>query len=332
MGRAAGFRPIEETTAQGLVPMFLLYAIAGLIFVGVAIPIVGVYLESRSVRVQERMRKLQKPRIAPGSPIDRELQRSLWERAVGPALAGIGQSLLKTTPGGAVEQARIKLERAGNPASLDVATFMVIRAISMGIGIMGALAVITMWRGAQPLHVYPVAGLVLFMGVAAPTSFLDSSIKQRQYQITKSMPDLIDLLVVSAEAGTGLDGALAEVVKRKEGPLPDEFERVLTEIRLGKRRSEAWQDLAERCDVEDLQNLVAALHQAEDLGVSIANTLRAQADSLRTRRTMRIRAAAATLSTKMLFPLIFCIFPALFVIVLGPGMMSIMTAFTDLGW
>jgi tight adherence protein C len=312
--------------------MLILYAIAGLIFVGVAIPIVGMYLESRSVAVKQRMERIRRPRIAPGSPIERELQRSLWDRVIQPAIKSVGQGMMKTTPGGAVDQARKKLETAGNPASLDVATFMVLKAISLSAGVLGAVAVVTLWQSDAKMLVYAAAGIAFFIGMTLPDSILDSTIKQRQYQITKALPDTIDLLVVSAEAGTGLDGALAQVVRRKPGPLADEFNRVLTEIRLGKRRREAWQDMAERSAVEDLQTLVAALHQAEELGVSIANALRAQSDSLRVRRSMRIRAAAATLSTKMLFPLIFCIFPALFVVVLGPGLMSIDKAFTGLGW
>lgn len=313
--------------------MLLLYAIGALIFIAVTIPIVGLYMESRAVRVRDRIRRIQAPpQLVMGSPIEQELQRSFYERALAPVLGKFGNVVLLLTPGGAVENTRKKLETAGNPASLDPATFMVLRAIALAIGIMGALAVITVWRDVVPLQKYACAGFAMIAGLMIPDYMLDSTIRGRQYTITKSMPDIIDLLVVSAEAGTGLDGALAEVVRRKKGPLPDEFDRVLTEIRLGKRRNEAWQDMADRCGVEDLRNLVAALHQAEELGVSIANTLRSQSDSLRTRRSMRIRTAAATLSTKMLFPLIFCIFPSLFVVVLGPGLMSIDKAMKGIGW
>ena len=145
------------------------------------------------------------------------------------------------------------------------------------------------------------------------------------------LPDTLDLLVVSAEAGMGLDGALAEVVQRKEGPLVDEFERALVEIRLGKRRRDAWQDLADRAQAEELPARVAALYQAEELGVSIAKALRAHSDALRGKRSMKIREQAAVLGTKMLFPLIFCIFPALFVIIMGPGVISMKDVFSAMG-
>lgn len=313
--------------------MLLLYVIGGLVFVGVAIPIVGMYLESRAVRARDRIRHIQAPtHFVGGAALERELQKSFFERAVRPVVKRLGAAVLRMTPAGAVESARKKLDMAGSPAYLDAATLMVLRAISLSVGIMAAVAIVALWREGLFIHKYPVALFVVFAGYLMPDYMLDSKIRSRQFQITKSMPDIIDLLVVSAEAGTGLDGALAEVVRRKKGPLPDEFDRVLTEIRLGKRRREAWQDLADRCGVDDLRTLVAALHQAEELGVSISNTLRAQSDSLRTRRSLRIRAAAATLSTKLLFPLIFCIFPSLFVVVLGPGLMSIDNAMKGIGW
>jgi len=173
--------------------------------------------------------------------------------------------------------------------------------------------------------------LLLFMASMMPDYLLGSRIKARQTAIRKALPDTLDLLVVSAEAGMGLDGALAEVVLRKEGPLVDEFERALLEIRLGKRRREAWQDMADRAQVEELTALVAALYQAEELGVSIAKALRAHSDALRSKRSMKIREQAAVLGTKLLFPLIFCIFPALFVIIMGPGILSMKDVFGAMG-
>jgi tight adherence protein C len=312
--------------------VLLLGAIAGLIFAAVAVLLFSYSMGTRTARARERIERVQAPRLSVGSPVAQELQKSLWERVLAPVAMRFAETLLNATPGGAVEAARAKLEAAGSPPSMNVATFMVLRGISTATGLVTALLLLVMWQGSPPMQRFGVAGLIAAMGVLAPMSMLDSAIRQRQYIIRKSMPDLIDLLVVSAEAGTGLDGALAEVVRRKKGPMPDEFARVLAEIRLGKRRQEAWVDLASRCGVDDVRNLVAALQQAEELGVSISNTLRAQSDSIRTSRSMRIRTAAATLSVKMLFPLIFCIFPALFVVVLGPGLMSIDTAFKGMGW
>lgn len=310
----------------------LVYIIAGLMFTGVAVLVIAAIADSRAARLQERLERVQSPGIAAGSPLAQELQRSMFERVIQPMMASVAAHLMQLMPRAALDNTRAKLETAGNPAGLSPATFIMLRAVSTIAGVLGAAAIMLAWRSAPPLNRSGIAALVLAIGAMIPDYLLSQRIRTRQYQITKSLPDIIDLLVVSAEAGTGLDGALAEVVRRKTGPLPDEFRRVLTEIRLGKRRNDAWIDLANRCGVDDLKNLVAALHQAEELGVSISNTLRAQSDSLRTRRSMRIRTAAATLSVKMLFPLIFCIFPALFVVVLGPGVMSIDTAMKGIGW
>lgn len=312
--------------------MLMLYAIVGLVFAAVAVMVAGYYQQVRETRLRQRVQRIAAPRLAVNSPLAQELQKSFYERVVAPILAELGERITKLTPGGAVESSRLKLEMAGNPASLTAASFMVLRALSLVVGLLGAVALLVLWREGLLAHRLGAAFLTALAGALLPDYAIESVIRQRQRVIQKSIPDIIDLLVVSAEAGTGLDGALAEVVRRKKGPLPDEFARVLTEIRLGKRRHEAWSDMAVRCGVEDLKNLVAALQQAEELGVSIANTLRTQADSIRTRRSMKIRTVAATLSVKMLFPLIFCIFPALFVVVLGPGVMSISKALTSLGW
>jgi tight adherence protein C len=310
----------------------LVYMIAGLIFAGVAVLVIGAIVDSRSARLRERVERLQKPSLAIGSPLAQELQKSVYERVIQPVLISAASSMMQLMPGAAIDNTRAKLETAGNPVSLSPATFIMLRGLSTIAGAIGGVAILAAWSSGPLPQRMGAAVLTMAIGSMIPDYMLQQRIRARQYQITKSLPDIIDLLVVSSEAGTGLDGALGEVVRRKNGPLPDEFKRVLTEIRLGKRRNDAWLDLAERCGVDDLKNLVAALHQAEELGVSISNTLRAQSDSLRTRRSMRIRAAAATLSVKMLFPLIFCIFPSLFVVVLGPGVMSIDTAMKGVGW
>jgi len=310
----------------------MIILIAILIFAAVAVLLIGSLAETRAARALDRMERMRAATIAPGSPLAQELQRSLYQRVLRPALSRATGIVLSLTPSGAVDDARVKLERAGRPGGLNASSFMFLRTLSLLAGFGAAVVLLSLWHEGQALYRYAAAGLLVFIGSSMPQSMLDSAIRNRQRLITRSLPDIIDLLVVSAEAGTGLDGALAEVVRRKKGPMPDEFSRVLTEIRLGKRRREAWSDMAERCDVQDLTNLVAAIHQAEELGVSIANTLRAQSDALRVRRSMQIRTIAATLSTKMLFPMVFCIFPALFVVVLGPGMLSIFDALAGLGW
>lgn len=310
--------------------MFILIGL--LVFTMITALLFAFVAESRAVRVQQRVEAVQQNQIVlRGTPLANELSKSMYERLVAPALRRLRERVTEIMPSQAVGAARGKLDRAGSPPYLTAASFLTLKLFSLIGGGLAMVALLIMWQGPL-LTKLIMAGAVLAIGALVPDYFVEGMIRSRQYQIRKSIPDIIDLLVVSAEAGTGLDGALVVVTKRKKGPLPDEFSRVLTEMRLGKSRQEAWTDMAERVGLTELSMLVAALRQAEQLGVSISNTLRTQADSLRTRRSIRIRQVAATLSVKMLFPLIFCILPALFIVVLGPGLMSLSKGMETLGW
>ena len=305
-----------------------------LFFAAVVMVVMALTTSDRQQRIAERVGELQAARPAVDlshSTVSRQLQQPFYDRAIKPALVGINKKLLGMAPRGMIENVTKKLNAAGNPPGLTEPIFLVLRAAGMIGGVlMGAMFYTKILGAAQPMIHLLVPLMVLFVFAMIPDYMLGGKVKTRQTAIRKLLPDTLDLLVVSAEAGMGLDGALAEVVQRKEGPLVDEFERALVEIRLGRRRREAWQDMADRAQVEELSALVAALYQAEELGVSIAKALRAHSDALRSKRSMRIREQAAVLGTKMLFPLIFCIFPALFVIVIGPGAMHMKDAFA--GW
>jgi tight adherence protein C len=310
--------------------LMLLTAI--LVFSAVTALVIAFVAESRQVRVADRIETVRghAGRTASG-PLAQELQKSLWQRVFEPQVGRLRGRVLDVTPEGLLATTRLKLEAAGSAASMNAATFIVVRIVVAAVSVL-----IGLWMGAMihgtPLMRMGAIGIIILVGVLGPEAMLDGRAKARQKLIRKNLPDIIDLLVVSTEAGTGLDGALQVVVARKRGPLPDEFSRVLTEVQLGKARQEAWADMAERVGLPELKMLVAALRQAEQLGVSIAKTLRAQADGLRTRRSMAIRQIAATLSVKMLFPMVFCILPALFAVVMGPGLISLSGAFTTLGW
>ena len=291
------------------------------LFVAVAVVVASFVAESRRVRVTERVTEIRDAAPRRLSPIEEELQRSFYVRIIGPALQRFGNAAMRLAPGQALAQTRMKLERAGSPAHLSVPTFIILRGLSLMFGLVGGVWLFSFMQSDLQMRLM-VSSVTILVGMLLPDYLLTSAATKRATIIRKSLPDIIDLLVVSTEAGTGLDGALAEVVRRKTGPMPQEFGRVLVEVRLGKRRRDAWDDMAERVNVPEMKMLVAALHQAEQLGVSIANTLRAQSDSLRTKKSLRVRTVAATLSVKMLFPLIFFIFPTLFIIVIGPGVLS----------
>jgi len=306
-----------------------------LLFICIAALIVGLTTSGRQQRIAERRDELGTVRpvteMAP-SAVSRQLQMPFYDRIIKPLTTSVNKALVSIAPQGMTEGVRKNLNAAGNPPGLTEPLFLLLRGVGMlcGVGV-GVFFYTRVLAGAQPMMRMFVPMLLLFMFSMMPDYLLGSRIKTRQIAIRKALPDTLDLLVVSAEAGMGLDGALAEVVVRKDGPLVDEFERALLEIRLGKRRREAWQNLADRAQVEELTALVAALYQAEELGVSIAKALRAHSDALRSKRSMKIREQAAVLGTKLLFPLIFCIFPALFVIIMGPGVLSMKDIFGAMG-
>lgn len=306
----------------------LIFVIAALVFTMVLVAVMAWLADERRLRVQERVEQLhQRPR----SPLVEELSLPFQERVIKPALGRFINAIGAMAPAEALENARQELEKAGNPMGLNAQSFMTLRVFTAIAGFGGAYWVFTNPALMDSSMRMPFAGFVLLVGVLAPHYILQKSIQNRHNMIRKALPDVIDLLVVSVEAGAGLDGALAEVVQRKEGPLVDEFRRLLGEVRVGKTRRRAWQDMADRIGEDNLSSLVASLAQAEQLGVSIAKALRTQSDSLRTRRSLQIKEVAAALPVKMLFPLIFFIFPSLFVILLGPGLMSMTELLTTLG-
>jgi len=303
----------------------LIILIVALVFAMVLVVINAWLADERRLRVQERVERLhQRPR----SPLVEELALPFHERVLKPIAERFINAIGAMAPAEALENARQELEKAGNPMGLNAQSFMTMRVFTAIVGLGGAF-----WLYTNPAlaanYRLPLAGLAVVIGVLAPHYILQKSIQGRHNQIRKALPDVIDLLVVSVEAGAGLDGALAEVVQRKEGVLVEEFTRLLGEVRVGKTRRRAWQDMAERVGEDNLSALVGSLAQAEQLGVSIAKALRTQSDSLRVRRSLQIKEVAAALPVKMLFPLIFFIFPSLFVILLGPGLLS-MTGLLDM--
>ena len=164
---------------------------------------------------------------------------------------------------------------------------------------------------------------MLLIGVLGPEVFLTRAVNDRKASIEKDLPDIIDLLVISVEAGLGFESALDRVAQNIPGILADEFSRMLQETRVGVSRHRAMKDLAERTDVEDLNSFIMSINQADAFGVSIARMLRVQAEELRIRRRQRAQERAFAAPVKMTFPLVLFIFPSIFVVLLGPAVVSI---------
>jgi len=189
------------------------------------------------------------------------------------------------------------------------------------------LALVTGLGSWNPFVVYIMAAA---LGFLAPDFWLDRRIKTRQGKIRRGLPDVLDLLIICIEAGLSLDQATARTaveLKVAQPELCDELSIVVLEQRAGRPRGEAWKHLADRTDVDAVRNLTTMLVQAEQFGTSIAKTLRVHGDTLRTQRVQAVEEAAAKTTIKLLFPLVFFIFPTLFIVALGPAVIQIMENF-----
>jgi len=253
-----------------------------------------------------------------------ELSQPFSQRIIKPILQGISQLLGRLTPQRNIEETRRKLELAGKPYGWGPAEFLGIRGLA-GI-LLATLAFLLLTLTGQYLPkrflATAVAGGLGFY--VLPTLWLSSQIRRRQTEIVKALPDALDLLTISVEAGLGFDAALSKVAEKWENELSLAFNRVIQEIQMGKLRREALRDMADRMDVPDVSSFVAAIIQADQLGVSIAKVLRIQSEQMRIRRRQRAEEKAHQAPVKMLFPMVFLIFPALLVVLLGPAILVVM--------
>ncbi len=255
-----------------------------------------------------------------------ELQLPFRERVFEPFLKTSLNLLGRLSPSKNVHKVKNLLEQAGNPNGLTVTMFVGTRVVLMLVLLVIFFVVTTI--GGIPLlnrFLYTAVGGVL--GYMLPSIWLGSKIKKRKVGILKSMPDALDLLTISVEAGLGFDLALQRVASKWDNELSKEFTRVLSDTRLGIPRRESMRSMALRCAVEDLSGFVAAIVQAEQLGVSIAKILKVQSEQMRTRRRQRAEALAHQAAIKMLFPMAFLIFPSILIIILGPAVPKLMGGF-----
>ena len=253
---------------------------------------------------------------------DAELEGNWRERLWQPVLRRVARLGARLTPAGASDRLRASLAKAGNPAGLGAREFGGLRVVSVAACVcLAAPACVFAPALAARLM---LLGLAALIGLTLPETLLERAIRRRQTLVRRALPDAIDLLVVSVEAGMGLDGALAKVTEKMRGPLAEELTRARNEMSLGKTRGQALRDMAARLDMGEVKTFVAAIYQADQLGTSIARVLRAQSQMARAARVQRTREEAAKLPVTMLFPLVLFIFPAIFVVLLGPSVMRLM--------
>jgi tight adherence protein C len=251
-----------------------------------------------------------------------ELQQPFFDRTVRPMavrLSGIGRRFTSAKKIGRTEK---RLAMAGNPGDLRTVDFLGMKVVVAGVVAGVALLLMGVVMGNMPFgFISAIAGGVI--GFLAPEFWLSRRIKKRRKLVLMAVPDTLDLLTISVRAGLGFDAALGKVIEKTKGPLSNEFRRALAEIRMGKARREALRDLAGRTEVPALSNFIAAIIQAEQLGVSISKVLQVQSEQLRIERRQRAEEAAAKAPIKMLFPLVGCIFPSMFIVILGPAIILI---------
>lgn len=249
------------------------------------------------------------------------LDKDFSERAVAPIIGRIGRFALRFTPTGWVAKAQHKLVLAGWAERMDGNTWAAIRIIAIVSGIILAFFAVPMVDSS--MMKFAVGGLTLFLGFYGPEASLNRAIDDRRKEMEKSLPDIIDLLVISVEAGLAFESAMGRVVQNVPGELSREFSRTLQETRVGVSRHRALRNMSERTDVDDLNSFILSLIQADSFGVSISRMLRVQAEEMRVRRRQRIQEKAFAAPVKMIFPMIACIFPSIFIVILGPAVISI---------
>ncbi|MCR4401995.1 MAG: type II secretion system F family protein [Firmicutes bacterium] len=298
--------------------------VSSLVFVSVtAIAMWSMGMGQREPTADERLKRLAVLTRVP-SEREKKLARPLSERLLGPVVRFVNDLIISVTPKHVVDAVKEKLDVTGNPWNMTPGDYILMRVITLAIiPLAGFGLALRLGPGTAALLAFVLAAL----GWLVPEMMLQSKKRDREKQIRRSLPDVLDLLTVSVEAGLGFDAALAKVVERKKGPLAEEFAFLLQEIRMGKPRRDALRELSERVKIDDITSFIASVVQADQLGVSIANILRIQSAQVRTKRRQQAEEAGMKAPIKMLFPLVFFIFPTLFVVLLGPAIIQVATTF-----
>jgi tight adherence protein C len=278
----------------------------------------GLVVERSGVR--ESLRRLEGYQIQ--DVRDQEMLAPISERVVSPLLEGIGGLAQRFTPEGYRDRVAQKLVLAGKANQFSVDQILVFKVLGLMSGLIWLPLILF---GLQLTGLIALVFVVVLWGVCfmVPDVMLSRAIEARTHAIAVQLPDILDLLVISVEAGLGFEQALERTTSAVPGPLADEFRRMLRENRLGSSRADALRAMDARCDVPELRTFILAMLQAETFGVSIARILRSQADEMRVQRRQRAQTQAQKLPVKMLFPMVFCIFPSVFVVILGPAMIQI---------
>lgn len=254
------------------------------------------------------------------------LNQPLFVRIIRPVLDDISKTVLKIAPKEVIGALEKKVIMAGNPFNLDVKDWINMQVIVM-LCIPLATILIGYFRNTNIRSMLFILIVEIALGILMPILILNKKTSDRQKKIRNSLPDVLDLLTVSVEAGLGFDGALAKVIDKMPGPLADEFDNVLQEMKVGKQKREALKDMADKICIDDLTSFIGSVIQADQLGVSIGNVLRIQSEQMRQKRRQRAQEKAMKAPIKMLIPMVLFIFPTIFSVLMGPVVIRLMDTF-----
>ena len=295
---------------------FLIAGIAGL---AVLLIVIGVASKPTQDSVQQRLSQLV---VQPKTLEDIELDQPFYERTIHPMIQRLARVRKPKDQGGMVARAEARLARAGHPGGLHGADWMGVKLLAAIGGGIGGFALGLLLGGFALGLLIGVA--LLGFGYIITEYWLSKRIGKRSQAMVLELPDALDLLTISVEAGLGFDAALQKVVEKMDGALVDEFAQALAEVRMGRQRRDALRDVAARAEARPVSNFIGAIVQAEQLGVPIAKVLQIQSQQLRVERRQRAEEAAAKAPVKMLFPMVGCIFPTIFIVILGPAVVTVM--------
>ena len=295
-----------------------------LVSISVLLCIVGFGLMRQPGDVQQRMELYSGAR--PVTVEERELAVPFGQRVVRPLVTkvlGLFSWLLPTKQIGGLQH---RLQVAGNPSGLSVVDFIGVKGWTTII--MAGVFWFYIWATQTPmtLLMWAVAIVFVAVGFRLPDIWLSRQIANRQLALTNSLPDALDMMTIAVEAGLSFEQSIAEIVSRWNDELSKEFRRVLYEIGIGKPRREALENMSRRTEVPDLVSFVTAVNHSEELGTSLARVLNVQAQEMRIRRRQRAQEAANKVPIKILFPMVFLIFPAMFAVILGPAVPKLFEA------
>jgi tight adherence protein C len=246
-----------------------------------------------------------------------ELQRPFSERFLRPAIERLGSLMSRSTPQKARQNLMNRLDLAGRPGNLTPEDFAAVRIVAAAVTAAIGLGLGLLLGNVVYLAISVAVGAIL--GFYLPVLWLKQKVDARRSEIQKGLPDAMDLLVIAVDAGLGFDAALARVTDKYKNALSDEFAKVLREVSLGRPRLEAMDEMGRSSGVEDLHNFIQAIIQSEQFGTGIGKILRIQADEMRRKRRQRAQEKAAQATLKMMLPMVGCIFPTLWIVLLGPA-------------